>query len=729
MSRYAFGPFILDPQARVLLREGEPVAMPGKILDTLVVLVQNRGRVVDKDELLSRIWPGIVVEEANLTQSIFTVRKILGDSPKDHRYIATVAGRGYQFVAPVTELVNPTPPTAGTLREAPQQAGPRSIPIVSLIKQHRKIAMAVCGVAGALVGIGWPIARRPAAPSELVERRLTFNSSASTIASAAISPDGKYLAYSDPTGIQVRLISAGEERLIPTPSVVPASALSYVDSWFPDGTELLGHSREADGHGSMWTISVMGQSPRELRGDAWGWEVSPDGRRIAFSPSRAVYEMREIWVMDSQGGNAQKILELGPNEFLWRVHWSPDGRRLVYVKVGNDGQRTETCDLNGANRTDLVVASNSDRVQDISWLPDNRIIYSRRESPGLQNTNLWQIGVNPHSGTPIGRPKRITHWTGANLYGLSASADGKRLILRKVIFRAQVYLGELAAGGTRLSPPRRLTNDEANDPPTAWTADSKAVLFMSDRNGKWAIFKQGINQDAAEAVVAGRESVDLPRLSADGKWILYMETTPATTGRSPLYRLMRVPVDGGLPRPVFETTQNWEYYLCGKGPTRLCVFLEYIPYKNQMALTAFDPLKGRGKLLRVMETGPLPYSFGEGLSPDGSTFAIARHFEPKIHIRLLSLSGGPDREIVVKDWPNITGLDWSADGRGLYCGSSSPQGGTLLYIDLNGTAHVLWKSTEAGGDALLGGVPSPDGRYLAIWSTGENSNIWMVEGF
>src|SRR5258708_29424327 len=121
MSRYTFGPFSLDPEARVLLRDGEPMRMAGKTLDVLVVLVQNPGRLVDKDELLSRVWAGTVVEEANLSQSIFTVRKILGDSPKEHRYIATVAGRGYQFVAPVTESTTRTEPGVGDLKEPPRE--------------------------------------------------------------------------------------------------------------------------------------------------------------------------------------------------------------------------------------------------------------------------------------------------------------------------------------------------------------------------------------------------------------------------------------------------------------------------------------------------------------------------------------------------------------------------------------------------------------------------------
>ena len=79
-----------------------------------MLLVQNRGRALIKDELMSSLWPGIVVEEANLTQAIFTLRKLLGDSPKDHRYIATLPGRGYQFVAAVSEsqIVNDTAPIA-----------------------------------------------------------------------------------------------------------------------------------------------------------------------------------------------------------------------------------------------------------------------------------------------------------------------------------------------------------------------------------------------------------------------------------------------------------------------------------------------------------------------------------------------------------------------------------------------------------------------------------------
>ena len=137
--------------------------------------------------------------------------------------------------------------------------------------------------------------------------------------------------------------------------------------------------------------------------------------------------------------------------------------------------------------------------------------------------------------------ERISQWAGSFFPGLSASADGRRLALQKTTYHQQVYLGELTAGGTRMSPPpRRLSDDDASEFASAWTADSKAALFHSDRNGTWGIFKQGINQDTAEVLVAGPQSLTLPRLSADGSWILYHER-PKTPGPSTPVRLMRIP--------------------------------------------------------------------------------------------------------------------------------------------------------------------------------------------
>jgi eukaryotic-like serine/threonine-protein kinase len=117
-------------------------------------------------------------------------------------------------------------------------------------------------------GLAWFLTHRapPPQPSaELTQKRLTFNSSENPVQRDAISPDGKYLAYSDLGGIHVKLLPTGEERRIPKPAGVPAGAWWRVDSWFADGTHWLADTYEPGGHGTVWTVSVLGQSTSELR--------------------------------------------------------------------------------------------------------------------------------------------------------------------------------------------------------------------------------------------------------------------------------------------------------------------------------------------------------------------------------------------------------------------------------------------------------------------------------
>ena len=100
---YEFGPFRLDPARRLLSRQGDVIPLTSKVLDTLLMLVENRGRAVSKEELIKSVWPDTFVEEGNLTQNISTLRKVLGESPNDHVYIETIPKCGYRFVAGVTE--------------------------------------------------------------------------------------------------------------------------------------------------------------------------------------------------------------------------------------------------------------------------------------------------------------------------------------------------------------------------------------------------------------------------------------------------------------------------------------------------------------------------------------------------------------------------------------------------------------------------------------------------
>ena len=101
---YAFGPFVVDPLRRRLWRDGRPVPITSKTFDVLVVLLEHRGHVVSKDELLNRVWPNTAVNENNLARQISSLRRALGQRPDQHDYVVTIPGQGYRFVASVQDV-------------------------------------------------------------------------------------------------------------------------------------------------------------------------------------------------------------------------------------------------------------------------------------------------------------------------------------------------------------------------------------------------------------------------------------------------------------------------------------------------------------------------------------------------------------------------------------------------------------------------------------------------
>jgi TolB-like protein/DNA-binding winged helix-turn-helix (wHTH) protein/Tfp pilus assembly protein PilF len=153
---YEFGPFRLDPAERLLLQDGKPVPLAPKVTDTLLVLIQNAGHLVEKDDLMKRVWQDAFVEEGNLNKNISILRKALGRCDGGREYIETIPKRGYRFVFPLQEL-KPEPSEQGQV--ASTLAAEVHIPRVS-----RKLAVAVIGgtlaigLAVLLWRMGW---RRP----------------------------------------------------------------------------------------------------------------------------------------------------------------------------------------------------------------------------------------------------------------------------------------------------------------------------------------------------------------------------------------------------------------------------------------------------------------------------------------------------------------------------------------------------------------------------------------
>jgi DNA-binding winged helix-turn-helix (wHTH) protein/tetratricopeptide (TPR) repeat protein len=135
---YGFGPFQIDLDRYLLMRDGKLVPLSPKVFETLIFLIENRGSVVKKDDIMSRVWPDTYVEESNLAQNIFLLRKALGEEKTEHRYIITIPGVGYRFVAPVVESFTNTSKRIAAPETATTVDSVRSIavlPFKNLVKE------------------------------------------------------------------------------------------------------------------------------------------------------------------------------------------------------------------------------------------------------------------------------------------------------------------------------------------------------------------------------------------------------------------------------------------------------------------------------------------------------------------------------------------------------------------------------------------------------------------
>jgi len=158
----------------------------------------------------------------------------------------------------------------------------------------------------------------------------------------------------------------------------------------------------------------------------------------------------------------------------------------------------------------------------------------------------------------------------------------------------------------------------------------------------------------------------------------------------------------------------------------LCAIAEPTEDGKQVIITVLDPLKGRGPELTRFALDPNEDGWRLDLSPDGTRIAATR--SPGGPIYILSLRGHPMQIIKAKGWSNLQQVVWAANGKGLFV-VDRLLGGTaavVRYVDLQGNAHVLW---ENHGGIFTEGLPSPDGRHLAIMGSTVDGNMWMLENF
>jgi serine/threonine protein kinase len=598
---------------------------------------------------------------------------------------------------------------------------------------------AIRWLTGAIAAVGllvlggtvyWRSNRPPAILPAIKLRQLTSNSVEARVTTGAISPDGKILAYTDSQGLYFKHVITGEIHKAETPKGVSAN-LQLV-CWFPDSSRILINSDALglDNGGwsseetAIWTFSVLGGPPHKLRSNALGWSVSPDGSLIAFGTKKTRFGNRETWLMQSDGEQARKILETDEDSALAGLNWFEGGQRVAYIKVANSEGALLTRALAGGPVTTAIPTSKWQKAKSFGWSPNGRMILAVEEDNEFGFTcNLWETILSPQTGQFIQEPKQLTSWSSFCEDNPTVTADGKQLSFLKWAPHLTIFVAELRAGGTRLSDSRHFTLTESKDMPTDWTSDGSALVFVSNRSGQFGVYKQSLSENEAELLVAGNPGLGNPRVSADGNWVIYQQTVKPEDPASPL-EIRRVSINGGISYPV-GTARPGSVLLRARSPSNLCAIAEPTEDRKRMIVTTLDPIKGRGpELIRFDLDSSTEAAWYLDLAPDGSRLAVIRGGE--LPLQILSLRGEAPREIKLKNWRNLTTVDWAGDGKGLYVSSRVAGEAILLHIDLDGNSQILRRNQ---GHYSTQGVPSPDGRHIAMLDSPSDGNMWLMENF
>jgi serine/threonine protein kinase len=598
-------------------------------------------------------------------------------------------------------------------------------------RQHWRLIAATTVVAAFLAGGIFLIVRpKPATQPEMKLHQLTTNSFESAVRSGAISPDGKYLAYTDMKRLYLQLVQTGEVQVIPQPDVATGEKMDWeLGSWFPDSTRFIVNAHPSQSSGaqddsSSWIVSVLGHPPIKFRDGALAYSISHDGSTIAFGSKSGKFGPREIWLVGPAGENARKLYEADEQSAICCVNWSKDGQRIVYLKSDESGDTVLSRDLKGGPTTTIFEPRETKDIREFLWLPDGRLLYSVEEPGSVLGSacNLWAIPIDSGTGRRLEEPKRLTSWSDSCANTMSVTTDGKLTFL-KWMAHITSYVADLKSGGTQLTTPRHFPLSESSEGIPDWTLDGNSVVLVSNRTGHYAVYKQSLTEETAQSIVPegyGRNA----RVTPDGKNLLYLGHGKKGLVAHEEEPVMRVPINGGPPQMLFMAKPMGQI-ACARYPSSLCVLAEPTEDDKQAIITTLDPLAGRGPELTRFAIKPKSDGWWCDLSPDGTSLATTSSVSGPIDI--LSLRGQPPRRIEVKGWTDLLAYNWAADGKGLFVVAGKRTTRVILHVDLSGKVHTLWEILGATGETLA--VPSPNGRHLAIQSWSTSGNLWMLENF
>jgi Tol biopolymer transport system component/DNA-binding winged helix-turn-helix (wHTH) protein len=736
---YEFGEFRLDTAERLLLRGSEPVPLPPKVFDTLVLLVQNGGHLLEKDQLMRELWPDAFVEDVNLSVNISALRKVLGETENGEGYIDTVPKRGYRFTAQVSELESgneelvvhnrvrrriiseereSSVPVFGEegkwkqIRELEVAATSESDKhLADGLRQHKTaalsgLALIVVIVAGVLFGLYRSISERSVrkdSPFQTMKIDRLTNSGRAV--DATVSPDGKYVVYV--------MVDLGQQSLwlrqvavASNVQIVPPDDVRYRGMTFSSDGNFIYYVSEQQGAAELYQMPVLGGAPRKLIFDIDSpVTLSPDGKRLAFLRGYPSEGQSALMVANADGTSEQKLaIRRNPDFFSGANNapaWSPDGQ-VIACSAGTTGAEGSYMMVLQVRIQDGVATPMTSQrwrwVGRMAWFPDGKELIFTAQEQESSPSQTWYLSY------PGGELHRITNDLN-DYHSVSLTADGASLVTTQSDLLSSIWIAP--SGDTEHAKKIRSSNDDGGEG-ISWTPDGR-IVYASRATGHsdiWIMHQDGSNQ---KQLTADGSNNKWPAASADGRYIVF------TSDRAGLQNIWRMDVDGNNLR---QLTQGR-----GEGLPDCSPDGQWVVYRSVL---------GKKTLFKVSIDGgePVPVnnnaSSRPAISPDGKWIACAYFGDPeRIKTAIYPFTGGEPAKILDLS-PLSFYMRWTPDSR------------ALAYIDRQSHFNIVSQPVDGGSstqltnfssDHIFGFAWSGDGKQLALVRGNVTSDVVLISNF
>lgn len=566
-----FDNFRLDLLKRLLWRDETPVSLTPKAFETLALLIENKGRVVEKDTFLDEVWKDTFVEEATLAQNISTLRKALRDGENDKAYIETVARRGYKFIGEVREVfideevlvmeknsrthfvaereIGQSPgdhlDSAAAMGDKPafNLQPSASLPGRKRIRQSRnnlliKIIIAVIGAAA--IAIIWGAGgtrffQSRGAVSKFNRIQMTRLTFSGAIVRAAISPDGKYVALiekkNDEQSLQVRQTDDSATLEIVPPGQRELTGITFS----ADSRQIYYVSRDSEkaasaSVGVLFKVSILGGTPQQQLADIDSpVSFAPNNRQLAFLRNYPQARESAVMIADLDGGNEKKLAVRRLRErFLPDgLAWSPDGKTIVCPALAQreTGSFTDIVAIEVAGGAQQSLVSGGDEwlwMGQPAWLEDGSgIIFPAFKNKSENLTDeIWIAAYPP------GKTRYIM--SGLNgFYGLSTTSDSRLIAAVQSSQSSSFWTMSLdnaeqakkIAGGLSEISLFRLGMTVVPD---------GRLIYSSAQNGNADLWMMNADGSSRRQLTFDAQADYSPVISADGSYVIFLSNRSGT---------------------------------------------------------------------------------------------------------------------------------------------------------------------------------------------------------